>query len=552
MSKRVRTLLRVSSKQQLHNDDIPVQRAEAEQYIAKQPEWIFDKEYIEKAVSAYKNSVKDREVLKQILEDAREKQFEVLLTYMSDRIGRQEEYSFYVATLNQLGIEVWTIKDGQLKTQEHVDKLLNFIRFWQNEGESKKTGMRVRDARKEMVKAGKFVGGKAPYGYHLIPSGIISNHGRSLKKLEIVEAEADVVRKIYHLAVYQGMGYEKIAKTLNKEGVRAITTDKWKSGTIAGILKNPVYMGYYAVNRRVNQGGFTRLDRKDWIYSEKQIKELEIISPFVWEKAQDIRETRKDKLNDSRQQTLKQYEEQYKTPFTTKGKLVLLNLAYCGYCGRRLKNGSYCNRWTTKAGEEKVSFTGRYVCPNKCPKRSCYSQDYLETVVFNVVADCLKEIKTIDISKDLAGIQEQEMAGFARELEQIVKEQKNIRIDRKTLEEKIPAAIRGDYCFSPEKLSMLIKEKADHERRLNERAEEIKEKAARTEIRNKERRQLLEAAPDWGKEFQSADKNVKQMFLSSLIKNILVKDDDITITFRVRPEDFTHETGGFGVPEQGL
>ena len=102
MVKRVRTLLRVSSKQQLHDDDIPVQRAEAKQYIAKQPEWEFDKEYLEKAVSAFKNSVADREILQEILEDAKRHEFDILLTYMSDRIGRQEEYSFYVATLNQL------------------------------------------------------------------------------------------------------------------------------------------------------------------------------------------------------------------------------------------------------------------------------------------------------------------------------------------------------------------------------------------------------------------------------------------------------------------
>ena len=102
-------------------NDIPIQRAEAEHYISDRPDWVFDKEYIEKAVSAYKNSVKDREVLMEILEDAKERQFDILLTYMSDRIGRQEEYSFYVAALNRLGIEVWTIKDGQLKTEEHTN-----------------------------------------------------------------------------------------------------------------------------------------------------------------------------------------------------------------------------------------------------------------------------------------------------------------------------------------------------------------------------------------------------------------------------------------------
>ena len=56
-SKKVRTLLRVSSKQQLHEDDIPLQREETKNYIAKHHDWIFDKEYIEKEVSAYKNVV---------------------------------------------------------------------------------------------------------------------------------------------------------------------------------------------------------------------------------------------------------------------------------------------------------------------------------------------------------------------------------------------------------------------------------------------------------------------------------------------------------------
>ena len=69
--KRVRTLLRVSSRQQLHDDDIPIQRAETADFIAGHPDWELDKEYVEKAVSAYKNSVEDREMLLQIMEDGR-------------------------------------------------------------------------------------------------------------------------------------------------------------------------------------------------------------------------------------------------------------------------------------------------------------------------------------------------------------------------------------------------------------------------------------------------------------------------------------------------
>ena len=539
MVKRVRTLLRVSSKQQLHDDDIPMQRAEAEQYIAKQPEWEFDKEYVEKAVSAFKNSVADREILQKILEDAKRHEFDILLTYMSDRIGRQEEYSFYVATLNQLGIEVWTIKDGQLKTEEHIDKLLNYIRFWQNEGESKKTSMRVRDAQKEMVQSGKFVGGKAPFGYKLVPSGEISNHGRLLKKLEIVEQDAEIVRKIYSLAVYQGMGYDKIAKTLNAEGIPAITTDKWKTSTIASILKNPIYMGYYAINRRINHGSFTRLDRRDWIYSKEQIPEIVIVSQQLWEKAQEIREARKDKINASKEASSKQYEEQYNVPFSTRGKLALIGIAYCGYCGKRLRNSSYCNHWQTRSdGEKKVSFSGRYSCPEKCKERNTYSQSYLEGIVFDIVESYMECLKKVDVTEELQKMKKQQKSSIEKELQAFKRDKRKLKEDIETLEGKIPEAIRGDYYFSAEKLSVLIKEKEQQLCELQQNEKKIQKKLQQTELANSDLEKFIIKIPNWGEEFRNADTATKRMLLSSLIDRIEVKDDDIKIKFKIRLEDF--------------
>ena len=539
MPKKVRTLLRVSSKQQLHDDDIPVQRAEAKQYIAKRADWEFDREYIEKAVSAYKNNVEEREVLQEILSDAREHQFDVLLTYMSDRIGRQEEYSFYVATLNQLGIEVWTIKDGQLKTEEHIDKLLNYIRFWQNEGESKKTSMRVKDTQKELVKSGKFVGGKAPYGYQLVPSGMVSNHGRLLKKLEIVEENAQVVRLIYSLAVDKGMGYEKIAKELNARNIPAITTDRWKTGTIRSILTNPVYMGYLAINRRINHNGFIRLDRKDWIYSEEQIPELVIVSQQTWEKAQEIREARKNKINASKKVSAEEYEAQYNVPFSTKGKLALIGLATCGYCGKRLKNGSYCNHWTTKAGEKKISYAGRYVCPSKCEERACYPQNYLEGIVFGVVETYMEHLKSIDITEEIEKMQSQQRQRIEKELETIHKKQRALKTDIQTLEEKIPEAIRGEYYFSAEKLSAMIREKEQEEEALGKEAERTKNRLSQVVNQNSDMEKFITMVPNWKEEFQNADTQTKKMLLSSLIDKIEVKDDDINIKFKIRLEDFT-------------
>lgn len=531
--KRVRTLLRVSSKQQLHDDDIPMQRAEAEQYIAQRPDWVFEREYIEKAVSAYKNGVRDREVLQQILEAAGRKEFEVLLTYMSDRIGRQEEYSTYVATLNQLGIEVWTIKDGQLKTEGHVDKLLNYIRFWQNAGESEKTSKRVRDTQKELIKSGKFLGGKAPLGYELVPSGEISNHGRVLKKPVIVPQKAEIVRRIYKLAVFKGMGYEKIARELNEEGIPPIEADKWSASTVASILKNPIYMGYPCIHRRVNHGSFTRLDRRDWIYSEVQIEELVIVSPGLWEKAQEIREARKARLKASRIVSGQQEQQQCSVPISTKGRLTLLGLTYCGYCGKCMKNGSYTNHWTTKDGERKVAFTGRYLCPEKCSQRSCYSQTYIEENVFQVLEDCLEQLKLIDITEELEKRYAERSGSLERKLQKNQKEQKKLQLDVATLEERIPEAMRGDYCFSAEKLSSMILEKQRTLSELEEAGIIIKSRLAESLRQQKDDERLLTGRWDWKEVFRKADVHTKRMLLAAMIDKIVVKDGEIHVKFKI-------------------
>ncbi len=533
MSKKVRTLLRVSSKQQLHDDDIPVQRAEALQYIAGRPEWVFDREYIEKAVSGYKNGVEDREALQEILTDAKEGQFDILLTYMSDRIGRQEEYSFYVAALNRLGIEVWTIKDGQLKTEDHIDKLLNYIRFWQNEGESKKTGMRVRDTQRELVRAGKFVGGRAPFGYRLVPSGMVSSHGRLLKKLEIVEENAETVRKIYALAVQQGMGYARIAGELNRQGIPAVNGGEWKAGTIRGILTNPVYMGYLAIGRRENRGTLKRLDRKEWVYSEEQIQELVIIPAESWERAQEIREARKAKIRIAGKQAMQQCGDGCHVPLRTGGKLALTGFVYCGHCGGRLKNGSYYNRWVTKAGEQKESFTGRYICPGRCGGCSGYAQDFLETVVFEAVEKYMAHIDFIDVAGELEQIREKERKRAERERMEIRRKIDSTRRDIATLEEKIPEAMRGTYYFSGEKLASMLKEKEQSLQEWMKKEEQTEKEWKEMELQSSIREAQAAVLPDWKEEFHNAGIPVKRMLLSSMVSRILVKEGEIRIAFKI-------------------
>ena len=116
--KRVRMLLRVSSNQQLEADgDLEVQRSIVKDYIEQHPEWQLDtdkeKEYFEGSKSAYKNSVTDRDILQKALTDAKKKEYDILVAYKDDRIGRRMwEICDYVMALKKYGVDVYTVKDG--------------------------------------------------------------------------------------------------------------------------------------------------------------------------------------------------------------------------------------------------------------------------------------------------------------------------------------------------------------------------------------------------------------------------------------------------------
>lgn len=545
--KRVNILLRVSSKQQLHGDDIPVQRSECMNYIGTHTNWQFQKEYLEKAVSGFKTSVKDREILQEILEDAENKAFDVLVVYMSDRIGRKEdECPIFVTTLNNLGIEVWTVKEGQLKTIEHSDKLVNYIRFWQAEGESRKTGARVKDAQETFARAGKFIGGYAPIGYSLEYSGEISNHGRALKKLVINPEKVPIIKTIFNYAINYNYGDLKIAKILNEEGVPAPNTT-WKACTISEILKNPVYMGYITYNRRQRSkcgGNYERMPMENWILSDKQNPELVIIPKETWYKAQEMRENRKAVIKRGRDTG------NGKSPTFSSGQLVLMGLAYCGYCGCRLTNGSKYDYWMTKAGEKRKKFVGRYRCNNKangsleCQGKQYYRSEEIEPIIYSVVTSYLNSLKESDTYDDIMKLQEEQRARMDKEKASLMKSFKSAEKDIATLQENIPSALRGESAFSADQLSSMIK---DREQKIAELKQQIASKDKEyqeTRLKKKDLKSIGGIISNWGELFKACSIPEQKVMLSKLIERIDIKENDIRIKFRISMEEF-------GVKEQG-
>ncbi len=216
---RVYCLYRVSTTGQVDHDDIPMQRIACHEYALQQG-WTIIREVYEKGVSGYKVKTESRDAIQELKDEALLKRFDILLVFMFDRLGRRDDETLFVVEwFVKNGIEVWSVKEGQQRFENHVDKLLNYIRYWQASGESEKTSMRVRTRQVQMIQEGFFRGGHVPYGYRLEYLGRVNKRNQPVRDLVIDEPTAEVVRTIFNLISKEGYGTKRVARYLNDRNI---------------------------------------------------------------------------------------------------------------------------------------------------------------------------------------------------------------------------------------------------------------------------------------------------------------------------------------------
>ena len=563
--KRVRILLRVSSDQQLEADgDLGIQRQIVVEDIEKHPDWVLDsKEYFEGSNSGYKNSVADRDVLQEALRDAKNREYDILAAYKDDRLGRRMlEVPIYIMTLKASGVDFYTVKDGMLtpKSDEDVTSLMMLtMRYGMAQKSSSDTGMRVKDTAQKLVQQGKFMGGTAPYGYRLAFSGEFSKHQRALKHLVIVPEQAQVVRYIYELSFHKEFGSGKIASTLNADSRyrKLAPHDVWKSGTITSILTNPIYAGYTAYKRREKRNGsYHSLNSKEWILAEKPNEEITVIDGELWEKVQKKREDRRGKYGKK--------SEPSDAPVISRndGMLALIDVAHCGYCGRKLTNGSKYDYWTIKGtGEKKCSRKPIYKCQNVWqgvphPPMKQIRADQVEPIVFRALAEYvgkLQENETV-LDQILANQNqakkqlEQQMASSRQALE-------TIREKIAVMEDKIPDAMTGTYPLSLEDLVQNINRQKEKAQEQEKEIQELETKWKNASVSAGDWEAIRQKIPTWQEIFLSADTPTKRVLVNKLIERIEITNETVKIRFKIDLDGFLQQPGMTlyaPVPEQGL
>lgn len=530
VKKRVVCFYRVSTKKQMIEEDIPMQRNACMKFITAHKEWEYVKEYSEKGVSGFKVKAENREVLEQLRADAMKNQFDAVLVFMFDRLGRIEEETPYVLKwFIDHGIEMWSVKEGQRVLDNHTDTLINYITFWQAEGESKKIQQRTLEAKKQMADAGKYLGGPPPFGYTHISTGEHNAKGREIKKLVIEETEAEIVRRIFDLCYLKGFGSRRIAQELNQNRISSKKGKQWSGSTIMGILKNTIYKGYFTYGRNTN----TFMDKKYTNQSQCRVskvryQELAIIPKEQWEEVQNIIKTRAGTAAGN-------------IPRQTKSPLLLTGLAYCRYCGARLTlHYSYTKSEKEKSRKERKAY---YICygrrngQNDCSS-GYYPAERLEGAVLEEISRLLSRMKRVDFKETLIHKFEAEIAQVNKNIkgkyEVIQIKEKELKL----LKSEIINTLKGNGKFTEELLLEQIQEVSDRLAGEKEALDRLENRILeiQSEINNVQKEKKM--IPLWMEEFQSLENERIKMLLTKIVKGVYVGKTDITLKLKLTFEEY--------------
>lgn len=562
--KTVRILLCANSTYQSETDEtLSIQRELIIDEVKKHQNWILDsKEYVVGNNVGDKDSVTDRNVLQEALRDAENREYDILLAYKDDRLGRRMlEIPMYIMSLKQFGVDVYTVKDGLLTPDlgDVMGMLKLAMQYGMAEKSSSDTGMRVKDTAKKLVQQGKFMGGKAPYGYKLEYSGEYSKHQRALKHLVIVPEHAEVVKYIYKLSLYKEYGSGKIATTLNLDNryKNLAPNDVWKSGTITSILTNPIYTGYTAYRRREHIGGkYRSLSQEDWIIAEKPNDEITIIDRDMWEKVQISRQKRGTKYQKQ------PWNETATVISRNDGQLALIDVAYCGYCGRKLTNGTKYDYWTIKGtGERRSSQKSIYKCQNVWQgvpheKMKQIRSDKIEPIVFKKLSEYVGRLQEDEnIFEQILGNQSVEKKQQEQLLVREKRKLQEIEKDMNILNDAIPKAITGTYPLSLEDLAKNIERQKDKASKQKAVVDEVETNIKNLSVSQEDWENLYHNLPTWQDIFMNADVATKRVLVNKLIERIDIKDDTVVIHFKVDLDHFCPQprmTNYDGVSQSGL
>ena len=200
------------------------------EYTAAHPEYELVDIYADEGITG--TEMKKRDDFNRLLRDCRKGKIDRVITKSVSRFARNTtELLTVVRALKELGVSVCFEEQGIDTETIDLEMILTFPGMAAQK-ESETISDNMRWSYQKRMESGEFNCCRAAYGYDLVNG-----------ELQINEAEAEVVRRIFHLYL-RGCGKQAIANQLNAEGAPKRYGQKtWYLFTIHYILNNERYMG---------------------------------------------------------------------------------------------------------------------------------------------------------------------------------------------------------------------------------------------------------------------------------------------------------------------
>lgn len=234
---RVAVYFRMSSDRQ--EDSIDRQRSQVMPFVAARGYQVVG-EYIDHGIGG--DELAKRKAFVRLLRDAAAGKVARIVVDDVDRFGRFDAIDFgeVVAPLRRAGVTLESVANGVVDWQSFAGRVVHLVQTEAKHAEVAATSRRVLTDMVKLVKEGRSVGGKPPYGYRR------DSHGR----LTVLEDEAKVVRYVFQ-EVRAGRTLGEVQKALAARAVPAPAGGRlWGRQTLRAVVANRAYVGDAVVGRR--------------------------------------------------------------------------------------------------------------------------------------------------------------------------------------------------------------------------------------------------------------------------------------------------------------
>lgn len=237
----------------------------------------------------------ERPAFKRMIGDIEKGRVDTVVVKDLSRFGRESiKVNYYTQMFfPENNINFIIIADNTVITANSTYDFMLTIKSAINEIYPAEVSQKIRQAFKAKSMNGEFLHPYLPYGY--VKSTTERNH------LVVDKKNADVVRDIFEMVAYKGMGMKKISdyllenKILSPAALRDYSRGDysdpnpygWNKSSINNLLHNEVYLGriIYGKRRKVNfkSQKIVTTDRDEWIVCENAHEA--IISQELWDAA---------------------------------------------------------------------------------------------------------------------------------------------------------------------------------------------------------------------------------------------------------------------------